>query len=1247
MSSPGQKTIWSFDLGKASIGEAVRDTTSNAFLHVASLLIPAEFASTKAAASRRRMWRTRHAHKAREAWLDEVWRAAQIPNMPEPLCKRTPVRVDKDGNPVLKNKKGKWVLGQKADYRLEREFAPKLGESTRDGAPSDEAGAQICYTSCLLRIKLLRGESLESWQIYKALHSAIQRRGYGRVPWAAREAKRGEKSEEEVVAALLERDGSKLTDDEKAYRRAVEAWPQFKQDVPNEAFHFPCYYDAAKMGLWSFAQPEVLRARIDCTAHSTRKVRFDREDVEKEIAALARNAAAQLPSLTAAFDRWRKEGCTVEWQENPFRPKITFGKTVNSPQTKAFAVTATDFGAFLVHGPAGEPSTEARDDFAGYLAFRTAHGVHSGSTDDWLGATGQKTPRFDNRIINDCALISRLQVCNVSVRFEKATGKPTADSLLASEVTFLMKLKNTLVEAPGRQRKLTPDEVAKIFKVVFAEALAVKADEKNAEQKVASRFALTKNDWLKTKGIKEFGLHPLKGHEEVKPPKSEGRSRFSRPALRLVRALILSGQKPSEFLARLHTRDAALLDEIGMDVLDAEPVRFTGKNGTEKKFVKQPRPWVLVGDLKFLGDLARTNDTWDDLHFPEQRLDALEARHSDEDGNVDVPAAVRELLGSINDPIVRHRLEVFSRRLTEHHARFGVPAEVVLEFVRTDFMGEDAKRELAKFQSQREKDRKEAKEKAAALGFEGRSAALKYELFKAQSGECLYCQQPLASTELGGYDVEHIVPRKQGGPDAMVNYALAHVLCNERKGEQTPFQWKHGHEGWHAYETCVNRHFTALRNKKVQLLLREDAPDLVQRYTALAETAWISRLAQKIVSLHFGWRNGNDTSGPNPIKRVTVISGGLTARIRRRYRLNSLLAPIPPKYIADVLDRAWNKKGSTLTADEAAQANKEAAWEWESAAEKNREDDRHHALDAMVINFWNTGSKKQNDEFFRFPPAVHANPRGYFEKYIERVTPEKRAFEKAVLAETIYGGRVEKGETVIVQRVPLLSLGMKSVGVNKTAFDAGYLRKKLKSLRESQRAPLIEQRILDWLDDDRDETAWRDFCDTIRLPQRDGSPGPRVIRVIVYKGVAEGFLDMSKDQTGAYREGKREHKGQLVYWDEAGALRIRPIFAHGSPSKEREEIEALGGKAKFYEFFQAGCTVKTERELIAEKYSVITWNEAKQPRRVRPTEPLPAGTYLLGTIAAKNQDVALELANGTRIASPLRHLIEAGMKRAR
>ena len=156
--------VWAFDLGKGSIGEAVRIGTE--FKHKASLLIPAEFAETRTARDRRRMWRTRQAHKAREAWLNEVMQAAGV----------TPLR----GRRVTWNATTKKWDVTHGEERLEREFA----------APGDDT----CYTSCLLRIKLLRGEKLEPWQIYKALHSSIQRRGYDPdIPWKTREQRRSTK----------------------------------------------------------------------------------------------------------------------------------------------------------------------------------------------------------------------------------------------------------------------------------------------------------------------------------------------------------------------------------------------------------------------------------------------------------------------------------------------------------------------------------------------------------------------------------------------------------------------------------------------------------------------------------------------------------------------------------------------------------------------------------------------------------------------------------------------------------------------------------------------------------------------------------------------------------------------------------------------------------------------------------------------------------------------------------------------
>jgi CRISPR-associated endonuclease Csn1 len=209
-----EETVWAFDLGKGSIGEAVRQGTR--FLHKESLLIPAELARRGPAtvsgtpASRYRAMKTRQAHRKREEWLEKVWKAAGL----TPLQARKPEYVGYQlrrkkkrvrGKSKWKNVKvgGRWILppSGKADYRLEREFAPKQIEreggqlvevkypegKAADGAPAATAeDFGTCYTSCLLRIKLLEwkeGErKLAEWQIYKALRAALQRRGYGRVP---------------------------------------------------------------------------------------------------------------------------------------------------------------------------------------------------------------------------------------------------------------------------------------------------------------------------------------------------------------------------------------------------------------------------------------------------------------------------------------------------------------------------------------------------------------------------------------------------------------------------------------------------------------------------------------------------------------------------------------------------------------------------------------------------------------------------------------------------------------------------------------------------------------------------------------------------------------------------------------------------------------------------------------------------------------------------------------------------------
>jgi CRISPR-associated endonuclease Csn1 len=1080
--------VWAFDLGKGSLGEAVR--RGNEFLHKASLLIPAEFAETKTAATRRRMMRTRQAHKAREEWLEKVMGDAGI----EVLKGRRVGKVD-----------GKWKQTAKGDYRLEREFPPRrfqknkdgkletviyLDGKAKDGAPArTDVDFSTCYNSALLRIKLLRGEKLEPWQVFKAFHSAIQRRGYDKdIPWKTRESR------------TVKKDGDE--EDAGTEKRMHDFELMLEKMAPGKTeFQFPAYFDAREMGLWHPDQPDELKLRSDCHAKTTRNQIAPRKLVEAEIRKLVEGGAKHYPTLAGKSD-------------------------------------------YLLYGP-------AQQSYASYKPeLRQKFNLREGGSTDWQGVVGQKLPRFENRIIAKCALIPRLNVCKLR---EGEKGQPHEKSLVAVEVAFLMKLKNHRIQRPGGLGWLSAVEIRSILE-----------DPKRKDWK------FTKSAWKKH--CISIGAIPLPGHEEIDSPRFSGRSRFCRPALEVLKRLILSGEKPSEFLKE-------------------ETQHLNGN--------KDPLKGLVEADLKFIADMAAKNDAWESIYIPNQQLDALTelSNNSDE--------AITRLIGQQNDPIVRHRLSIFYKRLCElEKATNSRPDQVVLEFVREDFMGKKAKLEYNSFIKRRAEERIKAREEAAKVGVTEKSAGLKLELLRAQDGCCLYTNEGLVPSKLDEYQIEHIVPRSKGGPDAVVNYVLTTQKTNDAKADRTPYDWFHQEmpDKWDAYVNRVRARATHLRNKKVQLLIALNAAELADKYTALAETAWIAKLAQAIVGLHFGWRNGVDENGN---KRVTVISGGLTGRIRRKYALNQILNP--------------NAKTE------------------EEAEKKNRDDDRHHALDAMVISFisnWARDAKKEN--FFRFPEAIHKNARGFFEKEIASVIPQSLCFEKAALAETIYGARGDGEDKVIVQRAELLQLAFKSIAPGKTKFDLDYLGNQIKAVRDSR----IQNLLAEFHAKLPDEAAWKNFCEHFHLPQKDGSAGSRVLSVLMNVGEPKEYKDLSKDGTGAWRKALKGHKGQIVYAETSvdqkcktkETVQVRPVYAFESQSQVRKELaEKFGDRCRIIGFFQSGCLVEVDKPVVHTKHT------------------LPPGKYRLNTIRTKSKDVKVTTADGkTYPEIPMYNLgsmIAAGFKR--
>jgi CRISPR-associated endonuclease Csn1 len=1009
--------IWSFDLGKASIGLAVRSKNNTHFDEKESLIIPAELGkrgpSTKSdtPAARYRSWVTRSHRKIRKAWLDELWvKAGQpVPQKKQLLCIGAHCLWPRQGSRALEEDKkrrsvkgrgGKWTVVTEADPIL-------LSEAIADGGIE-------CANSCLLRIFLHRGGLLADGskmsvrQIYKALYSANRKRGQQAVPWkndSKRAAQDDAKAKQEA--------------DEKA--AANRKWQQFIGKAQNAKYQLPCYYDALHLKLWRPSGDEVLVAPHE-RPESTRQIAFPGERVEAEIFLLASVAAKLLPALDQAAVAWmatyKAEVLARVGNVNAYRQQ----KGREPMKLPGFNGGATNFAELFTYGPGGKPALGA--DARALASFdpklRRELGLRPGHTDDLKAAVGQIVPRFDNRLRQECALLPKcadmevkafnkkgFNACRNTTDEDLKRARDAGDqaddaALLPAQVTFLMKLKNLWVAekfGERRQRKLTPQEVNEVYKA------------RSKDHEYWMRPGMWKKDFCErwsvlpvyAEGKKKAEDKSLASTEEAKasskntdyiiePPNTSGRSRFSRPALRLLKELILSGNKPSEFKQRLLNRESELLAKTKIEVVTVdewlrktEPCKHEKTGDDYRVFVKQAesRSYVLEKQLDIFDRMkpevskdlkqAESEESWEDMFIPSRRADF------ELSGTEATPElrknAIQQLIGSQNNPIVRHRLQSFWDQLIRLEGKHGVPAFVAIELVRDNlensWLGGKAKDKIKQARDGNESARTNARGKLADLKIRVTERnILRYQLWESQGGECLYGREVkkgqclyletgLPISDLESYEVDHIVPRALGGPDAFSNYVLTTKETNERKGDRTPWQWfrDNGFEGWDTYcnrvEARVKVEKKGLGFRKGRLLRSSQAEKLVERYTPLAETAWIARTAMVIANLHFGWTNGYDSNGD---MRVYAFTGGLTARVRRQYLLDSLLGASGDldHQITEALHEL-NSMGKAGLSDAERQEKelpvREQLEKARKQSEKDRSDQRHHALDAMVLNF--------------------------------------------------------------------------------------------------------------------------------------------------------------------------------------------------------------------------------------------------------------------------------------------------------
>lgn len=271
--------------------------------------------------------------------------------------------------------------------------------------------------------------------------------------------------------------------------------------------------------------------------------------------------------------------------------------------------------------------------------------------------------------------------------------------------------------------------------------------------------------------------------------------------------------------------------------------------------------------------------------------------------------------GKINNPTVHIGLNQIRKLVNELIDTYGAPDEIFLELARELKLNSKAKDELEKFQKKNQRLNDEAKLHMQESDITPNDEKIKkYKLWKELASGvndrcCPYSGKPISIAALWSdiIEVEHILPEAKTFDSSMKNLTVAYREANRAKGNYAPADAPAFSSSYQDILDRVQRSAMSPGKK------RKFDPGAMKSFTddpkngfiarQMTDTQYLAKMARKYLLAVCG--------------QVHVLPGQLTARIRYDWGLNALLWP--------------------------ADATKE------EREQKNRNDHRHHAIDAVVI----------------------------------------------------------------------------------------------------------------------------------------------------------------------------------------------------------------------------------------------------------------------------------------------------------
>lgn len=180
---------------------------------------------------------------------------------------------------------------------------------------------------------------------------------------------------------------------------------------------------------------------------------------------------------------------------------------------------------------------------------------------------------------------------------------------------------------------------------------------------------------------------------------------------------------------------------------------------------------------------------------------------------------------------------------------------------------------------------------------------IKVKLYREQNGVCLYSGKPIDFETMlhddNAYQVDHIVPFSRSNNDGMTNKVLVLTEENQKKGNQTLFEYFGADEKrWKefmarvesTYKTrdvktsdkatnAINYKYNGYAMKKKQNLLLQDYKNDSWNVRALNDTRYITRFIQNYLRQNVDFAEGEEK------QRVIAPNGTTTAYLRKRWGL--------------------------------------------------------------------------------------------------------------------------------------------------------------------------------------------------------------------------------------------------------------------------------------------------------------------------------------------------------------------------